>query len=156
VERAFDRVKYGLASEAPVIEATLSMAAGTGQADTGQGASLSATVQYVPGGADRAEVARAVLAALAPIMPGLEPAGEPVVMTPADVERVTGAPGGHWHHGEIALDQLLTLRPANGLAHYGTGLPGLYLCGACAHPGGDVTGLPGRNAALAARAGVGA
>ncbi len=148
VERAFDPVKYGAASRVPVIEASL-----TG---TAQGASLSATVQYVPGGANRAEVARAVLAALAPVMPGLEPAGEPVVMTPADIERATGAPGGHWHHGEIALDQLLTLRPANGLAQYATGLPGLYLCGAGAHPGGDVTGLPGRNAALAALAGVAA
>jgi phytoene dehydrogenase-like protein len=87
-------------------------------------------------------------------MPDLDPAGEPVVMTPADIERVTGAPGGHWHHGEIALDQLLTLRPVNGLAQYGTGLPGLFLCGAGAHPGGDVTGLPGRNGALAALAGV--
>jgi phytoene dehydrogenase-like protein len=146
VERAFDPVKYGLASRAPVIEAALAE----------DGTRLSATVQYVPGGADRAEVARGLLAALAPVMPGLEPAGEPVVMTPSDIERVTGAPGGHWHHGEIALDQLLTLRPANGLAEYGTGLPGLFLCGAGAHPGGDVTGLPGRNAALAALAGVAA
>jgi phytoene dehydrogenase-like protein len=146
VERAFDPVKYGLASRAPVIEASL--------AGTQTGALLSASVQYVPGGADRAEVARAVLAALAPVMPGLEPAGEPAVMTAADIERLTGAPGGHWHHGEIALDQLMTLRPANGLARYATGLPGLFLCGAGAHPGGDVTGLPGRNAALAALAGV--
>ncbi len=151
VERAFDPVKYGAASRAPVIEFSLSAAAEAGKS-AGQGASLSATVQYVPGGADRAEVARAVLAALAPVIPDLEPAGEPVVMTPADIERATGAPGGHWHHGEIALDQLLTLRPANGLAQYATGLPGLYLCGAGAHPGGDVTGLPGRNAALAALA----
>ena len=146
VERAFDPVKYGRASPVPVIEASLSRSEA--------GARLSASVQYVPHGADddasRGAVARSVLEALAPVLPGLEPAGEPVVLLPADIERLTGAPGGHWHHGEIALDQLLTLRPANGLAQYATGLPGLWLCGAGAHPGGDVTGLPGRNGALAA------
>lgn len=144
VERAFDPVKYGLASPAPAIEASLAAA--------GSGARLSAAVQYVPGGADRAEVARAVLSTLGPIIPSLEPAGAPTVFMPSDIERLTGAPGGHWHHGEISLDQLLTLRPANGIAHYATGLPGLFLCGAGAHPGGDITGLPGRNAALAAAA----
>ena len=143
VERAFDPVKYGRVSRAPVIEAALTR--------TGQGARLSASVQYVPHGCDDREgVAKAALDVLAEALPGLEPTREPRVLLPADIERITGAPGGHWHHGEIALDQLLTLRPANGMARYATGLPGLWLCGAGAHPGGDVTGLPGRNAALAA------
>jgi phytoene dehydrogenase-like protein len=147
VERAFDPVKYGRVSTAPVIEAALTR--------TAQGARLSASVQYVPADCvDREGVARAALDGLAAALPGLEPAGEPQVLLPAEIERITGAPGGHWHHGEISLDQLLTLRPANGMAQYATGLPGLWLCGAGAHPGGDVTGLPGRNAALAALAGV--
>lgn len=71
-------------------------------------------------------------------------------LTPADIAAETGAPGGHWHHGEMSLDQILTLRPANGMARYRFGPAGLYLCGAAAHPGGDVTGAPGRNAALQA------
>ena len=64
-----------------------------------------------------------------------------------DIERLTGAPGGHWHHAEISIDQLLTVRPVNGLSRYAFGPAGYYLCGASAHPGGDVTGQPGRNAA---------
>src|SRR3546814_8135668 len=40
------------------------------------------------------------------------------VLTPADIERETGAAGGHWHHGELAADQMLSLRPVNGLARY--------------------------------------
>lgn len=157
VERAFDPVKYGQPSPQPVIEASLSPAGpATGQ---GQGARLSATVQWVPAGAGdevREAVGRSVVEAMSSALPGLAPTGAPQVLLPADIERITGAPGGHWHHGEIALDQLLTLRPANGVARYATGLPGLYLCGAGAHPAGDVTGLPGRNAALAALAGVSA
>jgi phytoene dehydrogenase-like protein len=35
-----------------------------------------------------------------------------------------------------------------GWAAYRMPLPNLYLCGAGAHPGGGVTGLPGRNAAV--------
>jgi len=34
-----------------------------------------------------------------------------------------------------------------GWARYATPVPGLYLCGAGAHPGGGVTGAPGYNAA---------
>ncbi len=60
---------------------------------------------------------------------------------------MTGAPGGHWHHAEMSIDQLLTVRPVNGLARYAFGPKGYFLCGASAHPGGDVTGQPGRNAA---------
>ena len=74
---------------------------------------------------------------------------------PVDIERLTGATGGHWHHGELAVDQMLMLRPVNGMGHYATGVPGLFLCGAAAHPGGDVMGVAGRNAALAAMNGGG-
>jgi phytoene dehydrogenase-like protein len=56
--------------------------------------------------------------------------------------------GGQWHHGEFTLDQFLMLRPVPGAAQYATPVDGLYLCGAGAHPGGGVMGLPGRNAAL--------
>lgn len=149
VERAFDPIKYGRPSPAPALEASLTR--------TGQGARLAATVQWVPADAAdeaRGAIGRSVVEALIAALPGLSPVSKPAVLLPADIARITGAPGGHWHHGEIALDQLLTLRPANGLAEYATGLPGLWLCGAGAHPGGDVTGLPGRNAALAALAGV--
>lgn len=151
VERAFDPVKYGSCSPAPVIEALL--------VPEGQGAKLSALVQWVPANAGdeaRSILASAVQETLGRALSGFQPAGDPVVQLPADIAQTTGVPGGHWHHGEIALDQLLTLRPANGVAEYATGLPGLFFCGASAHPGGDITGLPGRNAARAMLEGVSA
>ena len=57
--------------------------------------------------------------------------------------------GGHWHHGELALDQFLMLRPDPGAAQYAMPVNGLYLCGAGAHPGGGVMGCAGKNAAQA-------
>ena len=69
------------------------------------------------------------------------------VLTPLDLERRLGISGGHALHGEMAFDQLFTLRPVRGWADYRTPVPGLYLCGAGTHPGGGVTGANGRNCA---------
>ena len=55
--------------------------------------------------------------------------------------------GGHWHHGEISLDQIMMMRPFRGATQYATSVNGLFLCGAGAHPGGGVMGLAGKNAA---------
>ncbi len=68
-------------------------------------------------------------------------------LTPLDLEREFGLIGGDIFHGALALDQLFSARPVLGHANYRTPLPGLYLCGAGAHPGGGVTGAPGHNAA---------
>ena len=56
---------------------------------------------------------------------------------------------GHPLHLEPGLDQWFAWRPLLGYARYRMPLAGLYLCGSGAHPGGGVTGLPGRNAARA-------
>ena len=69
------------------------------------------------------------------------------LLVPPDLETRYGVTGGHWHHGEIALDQFLMLRPVPGAAQYETPVPGLWLCGAGSHPGGNVAGIAGRNAA---------
>ena len=50
-------------------------------------------------------------------------------------------------HGEMSLDQMYSMRPVAGWARYRTPIPGLYLCGSGAHPGGGVMGAPGYNAA---------
>ncbi len=71
------------------------------------------------------------------------------VLSPLDLERDFGLIGGDIFHGALHLDQLFSLRPAAGYADYRTPIDGLYLCGSGAHPGGGVTGLPGRNAARA-------
>jgi phytoene dehydrogenase-like protein len=69
------------------------------------------------------------------------------VITPLDLEQVYGLTGGHIHHGELALDQLFTMRPTLGWADYRTPLTGLYLCGSGTHPGSGLTGASGQNAA---------
>ena len=70
------------------------------------------------------------------------------VLTPEDIERSCRVTGGHWHHAEMAMDQMLMMRPTYEAAQYSTPVPGLWLCGAGSHPGGDLTGLPGHNACL--------
>ena len=69
------------------------------------------------------------------------------VTSPLDLERRYGMIDGDIFHGQLTLDQLFSSRPVLGYAAYRMPLPGLYLCGAGAHPGGGVTGLPGHNAA---------
>ncbi len=70
-----------------------------------------------------------------------------MVLTPLDLEQKLGLVGGDIFHGALSLDQLFSARPVLGHADYRSPVEGLYLCGSGAHPGGGVTGLPGRNAA---------
>jgi len=155
VERAFNPAKYGELPLAPTIEMVL-----PGLTDPVSGTKgrqvLSAVVNFVPphpeGGwnsTKRNSLTKTVLQTVEAYAPGLGAMVEKTeTLTPADIEARTGAPGGHWHHAEMGLDQILNVRPVNGMAHYAMGPGGLYLCGASAHPGGDVSGAPGRNAAL--------
>jgi phytoene dehydrogenase-like protein len=71
------------------------------------------------------------------------------IHSPLDLERRFGLVGGDIFHGKMGLDQLFSARPMIGAADYRMPLPGLYLCGSGAHPGGGVTGAPGHNAAHA-------
>jgi len=71
------------------------------------------------------------------------------IHSPLDLERRFGLIGGDIFHGKMGLDQLFSARPMIGAADYRMPLPGLYLCGSGAHPGGGVTGAPGHNAAQA-------
>lgn len=68
-------------------------------------------------------------------------------LSPLDLERELGLVGGDIFHGALSLDQMFSARPLLGQGNYRGALPGLYLCGSGTHPGGGVTGLPGRNAA---------
>jgi phytoene dehydrogenase-like protein len=70
-------------------------------------------------------------------------------LSPFDLERTFGLTNGDIFHGALTLDQLFSARPMLGYADYRMPIPGLYLCGAGAHPGGGVTGAPGHNAAQA-------
>lgn len=69
------------------------------------------------------------------------------ILSPLDLERDFGLIGGDIFHGALTLDQLWAARPVLGHADYRGPVNRLYMCGAGTHPGGGVTGLPGRNAA---------
>ena len=160
IEMAFDAAKYGEASEHPVMEITIPTLHTPALAPAGVHV-LSAIVQYAPanlrGGwsaTAKATFMERVLTQLARYAPGIRAqilSAE--LLTPADLESEYGVTGGHWHHGELALDQFMMLRPVPGAARYAAPIPGLFLCGAGTHPGGGVSGTPGRNAAQAALAG---
>ena len=70
------------------------------------------------------------------------------VLTPLDIERTFGLSEGNIMQGELLLEQLFAERPGVG-SGYRTPVRDLYLCGATTHPGGVITGAPGRNAAIA-------
>jgi phytoene dehydrogenase-like protein len=104
---------------------------------------LSVFAQYVPYGADPAAAGELVLDAIAEHAPDVrECIAELEVLAPQDIEARIGLTGGHIFQGEALPDQMWDRRWAPR-----TGVDGVYLCGACTHPGGSVIALNGRNAA---------
>jgi phytoene dehydrogenase-like protein len=159
IERAFDASKYGRISDSPVFEATIPSLVDPSLVDGGAPGThvMSVIAQYTPyrlrdGSWDDAErkegVANAVIGALDELAPGFSGlVREREVLSPLDLERDYGLSGGHPLHGEPGLDQFFLWRPFLGHARYRLPIDGLYLAGSGAHPGGGVTGQPGRNAA---------
>jgi phytoene dehydrogenase-like protein len=156
VERAFNHAKYGETSVKPVFEISFPSFRDASLAPAGKHV-MSAIVQYVPYGlreewSDKTRDAfqQVAIDTLAEYMPDLpQRVTSAQLLTPADIEEQFHITGGHWHHGELTLDQFLFTRPVGGAAQYAMPLDGLYLCGAGAHPGGGVNGAAGRNAARA-------
>jgi phytoene dehydrogenase-like protein len=66
------------------------------------------------------------------------------VLGPHDIERKVGLTGGHIFQGECLPAYMWDKR-----LDYRTPMDGVYLCGACTHPGGSVIAANGRNAAMA-------
>ena len=154
IEFAFDDAKYGQCSQNPVMELVIPTLYEPSLAPAGQHV-LSAQVMYVPaklkGGwtsEARSALTERVLDELERYAPGLrELVVHAEMLTPADLERSHNVTGGHWHHTEFSIDQMLMMRPTYQAAQYSTPIPGLYLCGAGSHPGGGLMGGPGHNAA---------
>ncbi len=154
IEFAWDDAKYGGVPNEPVMEVTIPSLRRAGLAPAGQHV-LSANVMYVPGAlkggwddVKRNTLVEKLISQLETHAPRLrELVLHSELLTPADLEVQYHVSGGHWHHAEPAIDQLLMMRPTYEAAQYRTPIPGLFLCGAGSHPGGDITGNPGRNAA---------
>ena len=74
-----------------------------------------------------------------------------LVLVPPDLEAQYGLPEGNAYDGELALDQLLFMRPVPDCSAYATPVHGLFLCSSGSHPGGMIAGAAGANAARAMR-----
>jgi phytoene dehydrogenase-like protein len=154
IEFAYDDAKYGDCSTKPVMEIVIPSVHDASLAPNGQHV-LSAHVMFVPyrlkGGwtdAARDSICERAIDTIAQYAPGIR---EQIVhrefLTPQDLEQNYRVTGGHWHHTEFAIDQLLMMRPTYEAAQYSTPIPGLFLCGAGCHPGGGLMGAAGHNAA---------
>lgn len=157
LEAAWDDAKWGRPSREPFLDCVLHSVTDPSLAPPGK-FTLSIYAQYFPydvaqGTWDerREEVGDSILETLAAFAPNLRHAVEArEVITPLDMEREWGLLRGCIYQTDMTPDQLFSLRPIPGWSGYRMPLRGLYLCGSSAHPGGGVTGAPGRNAALAA------
>ena len=154
IEHAYNHAKYGEVSAAPAMEITVPSMSDATLAPPGQHV-LSAIVQYAPYAlkegweAGRQRLLAAALESLERAAPGLRASVVAAELkTPVDMEKEFRISGGHWHHVDLAFDQILMVRPVPGAAQYRTPVDGLFLCGAGCHPGGGVMGVAGRNAAL--------
>ncbi len=152
--RSWDDALHGRPSQSPVMEVQIPTVYDPTLAPPGQHV-MSIWVSYAPvsprdGTWDtlRQPVGEHVLDTLAAYAPNLR---EAIVnwslFTPWDLEQRVGLTDGNIRHLDIVPSQFLTRRPLPGYADYRTPLQGLYLCGAGTHPGGEVTGAPGHNAA---------
>jgi phytoene dehydrogenase-like protein len=98
----------------------------------------------------RDEIGDLVIGTLEDYAPGLSDLIEDrLVLGPPDLEERFGLTGGNIFHGEILPDWLFEKRPVNAWHRYRLPVPGMYLCGSGAHPGGGVCGAPGLNASRA-------
>ncbi|MBV9104065.1 MAG: NAD(P)/FAD-dependent oxidoreductase, partial [Candidatus Eremiobacteraeota bacterium] len=154
LQRAHDDARAGGVSESPLIECFLQTPTEPELAPPGKHL-LSVFAQYFPyhrsdgpwTSEARERAADRIVEILGYYAPNLAGAVlDRQILAAPDLEAKIGLTGGHIFHGELLPDQMFAKR-------FGarTSLPGLYLCGSGAHPGGCVSGIPGMHAANAVR-----
>ncbi len=155
IETAFDQAKHGQFATRPYIDMIIPSMIDPGMAPPGKHV-VSCFCQYAPydiegGWTDekREAFGDAVVDALAEYAPNIKKliVGR-VVLTPKDMEEMVGLTEGNIFQGELTLSQLFFLRPAPKWANFRSPIRKLYQCGSAAHPGGGISGAPGRLAAL--------
>jgi phytoene dehydrogenase-like protein len=156
LERAFDESKYGNFSRAPYLEVAIPSLTDSSLAPEGKHV-MSIYMQYAPyklkngswqDEAQRFALGDTVVKTLTQYAPDLrDKILHHQIITPQDLEDTYGLTGGHIFHGELALDQIFTMRPMLDWARYRTPIQNLYLCGSGTHPGTGLTGGSGANAA---------
>ena len=156
LERASDDAKYGRFSRRPHLDMVIPTLHDPGLAPPGRHLA-SIQVRYAPhrlrgsswdDAAARDALLTGILAAIDKFLPGMrDRIVDHRLLTPLDFESELGLTHGDEYHGQMGLDQFLFMRPVAGWAQYRTPVDRLFLCGAGCHPGGGVTGGPGRLAA---------
>ncbi len=156
VENAYQSARRGIPSNPPFIEALIPSTRDDSLTDEPGTHVMSLLCKYMPYDlADgkhwddmREVVFEQILDYLQTLMPNIR---EILVgyqcMSPLDLERTFGMTRGDICHGKLEPDQMFSARPHPDAAQYATPIDGLFLCGSGTHPGGGVTGAPGRNAA---------
>jgi phytoene dehydrogenase-like protein len=154
LERAFDDSKYGEFSRAPYLDISIPSILDSSLAPAGKHV-MSIFMQFAPYKLKQGDWTQQrdplrdtvlkTLSAYAPDLPQKILAVQTI--TPKELDITYGLTGGHPFHGELALDQIFTMRPLLGWARYATPVAGLFLCGNGTHPGNGVTGASGHNAA---------
>jgi phytoene dehydrogenase-like protein len=154
LERAFDQSKYGEFSREPYLDVMIPTLLDPSLAPEGKHV-MSVCMQFAPYRVKHGDWSQHrdalrdaiihTLAQYAPDLPSKILAAQTIA--PADLESDYSLTGGHPFHGELALDQLFTMRPQLGWARYRTPIRGFYLCGSGTHPGNGLTGVSGANAA---------
>ena len=157
MERAYDDAKYGRFSEHPYIDCIIPTLVDPSMAPPGKHV-MSCFVQYAPyhlsegrtwTDAERDAFGETVISTLEGRFPNIRSnILHQQVLTPLDIERITGLTEGNIFQGELSLEQLFFNRPVPGWARYRTPIKDLWMCGSATHPGGGIMGAPGRIAAL--------
>ena len=152
IERGFARIRLGQLPERPTMMLAFPSALEPGWAPSGRHSVwLSTWVPWRPesGGWSQGELERAAdrtWAAAERALGAEMTVAERVLTGPDDWVARNGNPQGNPNHVEMSIDQLLGTRPSPSLSRYRTPIDRLFLTGSGTHPGGGVTGIPGRNA----------
>ena len=155
MEQAWDEAKYGRPSSRPFTHFIIQSATDPSLAPAGHH-TISLWGHHVPYrvegdiGAERERLAERMTDLIGEYAPNFRASVlARQVWLPVDIERRYGMTGGQIFHGDLMPDQVLWGRPFVGSGGHRTPVKGVYLCGAGTHPGGDVNGAPGFNAAMA-------
>jgi phytoene dehydrogenase-like protein len=155
MDRAYQDAKTDGWSEKPIVEILIPSTLDDSLAPPGQHVASLFCQQFcpsLPGGRSwddaREAAADTIIDTIEAVAPGFKQSvlGR-MILSPLDLERKFGLIGGDIFHGQLSLDQMWTARPVLGHASHRAPIKGLYMCGAGTHPGGGVSGNPGRNAA---------
>ena len=156
LEQAYRSARAGIPANPPIIEAIIPSTIDNSLTDKPGTHVMSLLCKYMPYDLadgknwddEKEKVVENILAYLTTFIPNLpDILVAHQCLTPLDIERMFGMTRGDICHGRLEPDQLFSTRPHPDAAQYATPVKGLYLCGSGAHPGGGVTGAPGRNAA---------